>query len=283
MDDLDGRFQLRPANDAEDYTHRIGRTGRAGKKGRAITFVAGRELYKLQGMVYYAKLKIRREKVPSMDQVEEARENVFFEKLRRTLDEKKFRPVDRMVDRLLDQWLRQHRYRCGAYSPDAGRRSGIGCTRTGGPAAAKPVRAEPAAPVRAEPHAKVGRVDPNAPGPIRATPTSALESTRSTSEKDVQPAAKRNYERKPRTGREPGFSTVSFNVGRDHLVTTPADLVGKIAGVTRLPANVVGAIDIHETSTQVDVLSEHSALIVKKLEGIRLKGQELKPSMATQS
>ena len=83
------------------------------------------------------------------------------------------------------------------------------------------------------------------------------------------------FDRKPRTGREPGFTTVVFNIGRQHLVT-PADLVGKIAGVTRLPANVVGAIDIHEEHTNVDVAAEHAELIVAKLAGIRIKSQSLK-------
>ena len=103
VDDLEVVFNFDLPNDAEDYTHRVGRTGRAGKTGRAFTFVSGRELYKLQGMVRYAKLNIRRERVPSMDEVEEARENVFFEKLRTTLDEAKYRKQDRIVDRLLEQ------------------------------------------------------------------------------------------------------------------------------------------------------------------------------------
>ena len=80
------------------------------------------------------------------------------------------------------------------------------------------------------------------------------------------------------TGREPGFTTVTFNVGRAQLVT-PADLVGKIAGVTRLPANVVGAIDIHEEHTNVDVATEHAELVVAKLAGIRIKNQSLKPAI----
>ena len=73
VDDLEVVFNFDLPNDAEDYTHRIGRTARAGKSGRAITFVSGRELYKLQSMVRFANLKIRRERVPSLDQVEEAR------------------------------------------------------------------------------------------------------------------------------------------------------------------------------------------------------------------
>ena len=75
---------------------------------------------------------------------------------------------------------------------------------------------------------------------------------------------------------------MSFNVGRQHLVT-PADLVGKIAGVTRLPASIVGAIDIHEDHTQVDVASEHAELVVAKLAGIRIKNQSLKPAVVPAS
>jgi ATP-dependent RNA helicase DeaD len=103
LDDLEVVFNFDLPNDAEDYIHRIGRTGRAGKTGRAFTFVSGRELYKLQNMVRFGQLKIRRERVPSLDQVEEARENVFFEKLRATLDAGTYRKQDRMIDRLLEQ------------------------------------------------------------------------------------------------------------------------------------------------------------------------------------
>ena len=103
VDDLEVVFNFDLLNDAEDYTHRIGRTGRVGKSGRAITFVSGRELYHLQSMIRYARLNIRRERVPSLDQVEEARENQFFERLRATLDAGQFKKHDHMLDRLLDQ------------------------------------------------------------------------------------------------------------------------------------------------------------------------------------
>ena len=103
VDDLEVVFNYDLPNDAEDYTHRVGRTGRAGRTGKAFTFVSGREIYGLQNMIRYARLPLRRERVPSLDQVEEARENVFFERLRATLDAKRFRPQDRMIDRLLEQ------------------------------------------------------------------------------------------------------------------------------------------------------------------------------------
>ena len=251
VDDLEVVFNYDLPNDAEDYTHRIGRTGRAGRSGRAITFVSGREIYMLQSMIHYARLKIRRERVPSLDQVEEARENVFFEKLRAALDARQFKAQDRMIDRLLEQGYSStdiasallHMMQGATAEPPAGK---------GAPAAAAPAWvAEKQAPA------------PESPSPA-APPAKP---------------GKRTYERKPRTGREEGFSVVTFNVGRAHLVT-PADLVGKIAGVTRLPAQVVGAIDIHEHHTDVDVATEHVALVVKKLAGIRLKEQALQPKVA---
>ena len=54
----------------------------------------------------------------------------------------------------------------------------------------------------------------------------------------------------------------------------PIDLMPD--GVTRLPANVVGAIDIDEDRTLVDVRTEHAELVTTKLAGIRVKNQSLK-------
>ncbi len=259
VDDLEVVFNFDLPNDAEDYTHRIGRTGRAGKKGRAVTFVAGREIYKLQSMVYYAKLKIRRERVPSMDQVEEARENVFFEKLNATLEAKLFKSHDRMVDRLLEQ---------GYTSTDIA--SALIHLMQGGSTEAEKPATSP----------KPERAAPSSPGFSPKSPPSAGFNPKPSAH--ISPAAekpkKRNFERKPRTGREPGYSTITFNVGREHLIT-PADLVGKIAGVTRLPAEAVGAIDIHDRHTLVDVVSEHVPLVLQKLAGIRIKEQVMKPAL----
>jgi ATP-dependent RNA helicase DeaD len=73
---------------------------------------------------------------------------------------------------------------------------------------------------------------------------------------------------------------VVFNVGRAQLVT-PADIVGKIAGVTRLPAKAVGAIDIFEAETHVDIAEEFVELVITKLNGIRIREVRLKPCRIT--
>ena len=103
VDDIEIVFNYDLPHDGEDYVHRIGRTGRAGRPGKAITFVAGREIYKLQNIIRFTKGKIRRERVPSLEEVEEKRANLFFEALRETLESGKYKRQDSLIERLLDQ------------------------------------------------------------------------------------------------------------------------------------------------------------------------------------
>ena len=51
--------------DSESYVHRIGRTGRAGREGTAITFISGAELRRFNWMMRDIKADIRRETLPS--------------------------------------------------------------------------------------------------------------------------------------------------------------------------------------------------------------------------
>jgi ATP-dependent RNA helicase DeaD len=76
------------------------------------------------------------------------------------------------------------------------------------------------------------------------------------------------------------MTTLFFNVGRKQLVTQ-AEIVGKIAGVTRLPAQVIGAIDLHQRHALVDVATEHAPLVLTKLNGVRVRGHSLKVALAT--
>jgi ATP-dependent RNA helicase DeaD len=266
VDDLEVVFNFDVPNDAEDYTHRIGRTGRAGKSGRAITFVSGREIYKLQSMVRYAKLDIRRERVPSIDQVEEARENQFFERLRDTLKAARFKKQDRMLDRLLEQ---------GYASTDIA--AALIHMLQGGNADSVPAdkhgtrTVPPASPAKWDSPTK-----PNSK-PSKSTPSSKPPLATGGKKKERKPKAK--FARPGRTGSERGFVTLHCNVGRKQLIT-PADLVGKIAGVMRLPAEVVGAIDIHQRHSLVDVAEPEAHRIVAKMTGIKIKGHALAVSFA---
>ena len=87
--------------DAEDYVHRIGRTGRAGRNGMAVTFVSGRDIYKLQFIERFTRMKIRRGTLPTAGEVEERRVEGLLERIREVL--KRGNLSSRVTDRLLEE------------------------------------------------------------------------------------------------------------------------------------------------------------------------------------
>lgn len=270
VDDLEVVFNFDLPNDAEDYTHRIGRTGRAGKSGRAFTFVSGQEIYKLQHMVRYGKLKIRRERLPSLDEVEEARASAFFDKLRAVLDAKDFKPRDRLIDRLLEQGYASTDI-CSAL---------IHLLQGGTEGAAAPAAIEKPRPTMKDAPEWAKRASTPKPAASEEADERPMPLAKREAEETATLSGKKpKFDRPARTGREQGMTTLFLNVGRKQLVT-PADIVGKIAGVTRLPGDVVGAMDIHQRHTLVDVRESEAELIVKKLAGVRVKGVALQPARA---
>ena len=102
VDDLELVVNYDLPYDPEDYVHRIGRTGRAGRKGMAITFVTGRDIYKLQFIERYTKTKIRRGMIPTAVEVEGKRSELLYQKLLKTLQEGKFKKHEVIMDRLLE-------------------------------------------------------------------------------------------------------------------------------------------------------------------------------------
>lgn len=69
VDDVEAVFNYDIPQDIEYYVHRIGRTGRAGKKGRSFTLVAGREVYKIRDIERSCKTKVKVRSIPSVSDV----------------------------------------------------------------------------------------------------------------------------------------------------------------------------------------------------------------------
>ncbi len=103
VDDVQVVFNYDLPYDPEDYLHRIGRTGRAGRSGRAISFVSGRELFQIQHIERFTKTRVHRAKIPTTDEVEQARATVFLDKLRATLTAGEFQKQDHLIEVLLEE------------------------------------------------------------------------------------------------------------------------------------------------------------------------------------
>ena len=103
IDEIDIVFNYDLPTDPEDYVHRIGRTGRAGRSGMAVSFVFGKEIYRLQAIERYTRQVIKREKIPSVEQVEGRRADIIFESLKERLETGGFDSYQENIDRLLEQ------------------------------------------------------------------------------------------------------------------------------------------------------------------------------------
>src|SRR3954447_6842055 len=103
VEDVEVVFNYDLPYDGEDYVHRIGRTGRKGKEGRAISFASGREVFQIRNIERYTNTRIHRGKPPTAGEVEEARANVFLDKIRATLKSGDFKRQDQLIERLLEE------------------------------------------------------------------------------------------------------------------------------------------------------------------------------------
>ncbi|MEY4916698.1 MAG: DEAD-box ATP-dependent helicase CshA [Verrucomicrobiota bacterium] len=103
VDDVQVVFNFDLPYDVEDYVHRIGRTGRAGKSGRAISLVPFRELFQIRNIERFTNVRIQRGKVPTENEVAEAKEGVFLDKLRALLTSGEFQKQDHLIDKLLEE------------------------------------------------------------------------------------------------------------------------------------------------------------------------------------
>lgn len=88
VDDIDLVVNFDLPQDNEYYIHRVGRTGRAGKKGLAITLVSGgKQRAGIKDIIRYTKTNIIRHSLPTSQQMIEANRNAFVLKVKNACDE----------------------------------------------------------------------------------------------------------------------------------------------------------------------------------------------------
>lgn len=88
VDDIDLVVNFDIPQDMEYYIHRVGRTGRAGKKGLAITLISGgKQRGAIKDVIRYTKTNITCHALPTSAQMMEANRNAFIAKVKEACDE----------------------------------------------------------------------------------------------------------------------------------------------------------------------------------------------------
>ncbi len=88
--------------EAESYVHRIGRTGRAGKKGIAITFVTPKEISRLGLIKKIAKTDIKKQAIPEIKDIIKAKEEYLQACLNEIINENDYTVYTELARKILN-------------------------------------------------------------------------------------------------------------------------------------------------------------------------------------
>ncbi|MEO6155146.1 MAG: DEAD/DEAH box helicase [Thermomonas sp.] len=236
--------------DTESYVHRIGRTGRAGRKGEAILFVAPRERGMLGAIERATRQKIEQMNLPSVDAVNENRVAKFLGKIEGALAHEDLSVFRDLVER----------YEREKNVPAVEIAAALAKLVQGKTPLllAQPVRAERA-------------FEPRDARPVRE------HSERPQRERNEH--APREHAPRDRGAPETGMQTYRIEVGHQHGVQ-PGNIVGAIANEADLEARFIGRIDIRDDFTLVDLPEGMPAELMQHMQTVRVASRPLRLRVA---
>jgi ATP-dependent RNA helicase DeaD len=232
--------------DAEIYVHRIGRTGRAGRAGSAITLLTPRERRLWDSIQRATKTNVQRMQLPTIADVNERRREHFKESIRESISQNGLESYRIMAEQLGEE-----------FSPTE-------------VAAAAFKLLLGTLPNEVEDRLAV---EPETPERERRFNDSPREGGRDTG--------------KPRRAKtdfapERGMTRLYLSIGHEDNVR-PGDIVGAIANEADIPGRSIGAIEIYDRFSLVDVPSNHADGVLKALNTTRIRNQKVTASLAKPS
>jgi ATP-dependent RNA helicase DeaD len=241
----------------EVYIHRIGRTGRAGREGVAITLAEPREHRFLRNIQGLTKQKIDVRTVPTAADLQVRRLESTREALRKAIKAGGLERMREFIATLAQEFdVMDVAAAAVRLVHDAG-------DDDGGP----------------DREAEIER-------PRSTQPRENMRERGSAPSRDRERGPARDYDRRPARdadrgrdqyrGRDAGGppTVLRLNVGKNAGVR-PGDLVGAITGEAGLDSEVIGAIKVAEAYSLVEIASPVVERVVKALKGATIRGQRV--------
>ena len=217
IDDISHVFNFDLPDDPEVYVHRVGRTGRAGREGVAITLLSPRERWMLRRIEEYTRFRMTRAELPTIQQIENHRQAIILEQLEVWIRRGRCRREREMVDLLMET----------GHAPEDIAAAALKLAR--GEEKKRPI--EPVTPIKEEQLRTQQRKNER---PVRRTGREAAPTGRRGGERDRDMVAVRLD-----VGRDDG-------IGINHVVAS----LSHYSGIT---GSQLGKIRLEATSTLVDV------------------------------
>jgi ATP-dependent RNA helicase DeaD len=102
IDDISHVFNYDLPEDPELYVHRVGRTGRAGKTGIAVSLITARERWHLGRIEGFTKQPVTRMQIPTVEAIEKHRESQLLKEMMSWLERGNCEKESHLVARLIE-------------------------------------------------------------------------------------------------------------------------------------------------------------------------------------
>ena len=235
--------------DSEAYVHRIGRTGRAGREGKAILFVSPRERRLLRTIEHATKQPIEQMSLPTGRVIEQRRIESFREQLAQTIETQDLS----FFQTLINDW-----------------REKIETTENDLAAALlflaqkdQPLNVANQFPEIREPHARGGDRDDR---PRRERSDRPERADRGGDRPDRGPRVKREM--------KGDYQTYRIEVGKEHGVRA-GDIVGAIANEANIDSQFIGNIKLFDHFSTVELPATIPNEIFQHLKKVYVRKQKL--------
>jgi ATP-dependent RNA helicase DeaD len=251
-----------PTN-AESYVHRIGRVGRAGREGVAITLVEPRESRLLRSFEQLAKHKIQVAQVPTIADLRARR----LEMTRVALQEA-------LLAGDLDQYRVVVETLAAEFSPIDVALAAVKLAHQAAGGDQDEAEIVPLVPPRAE---RIGQERGGKPRPVMAAQGKTATGKAAKGKIARGKAGKTGRaggDGRARSAGKAGVARLYIGAGRANGIR-PQDLVGAIAGEADISGRDVGAIDIGDYHSVVEVPQELAQRVIKALKSSNIKGKKV--------
>lgn len=245
--------------DTEAYIHRIGRTGRAGREGDAILFVAPRERRLLNAIERATKKKIEMMELPSTELINDKRISQFKQNITDTLAKEDLHFFTQMIE----QYQQEHNI------PASEIASALAHMLQGDTPFLlknKPLKKVNESWSHSDTDNQRGRGDNNRNSPRRERGKSKGKFSREGTSKKNLPV-------------DEGMVRYRIEVGHDHKVK-PGNIVGAIANEAGLDSKHIGRINIYDDYSLIDLPEGMSKDIFENIKNVWVASKQLRISRA---
>src|SRR5688572_6925353 len=246
IDDISHVFNYHLPDDPEVYVHRIGRTGRAGKTGIAVSLLTPFEQRRLRDIERFTRRKMVQFQVPTIEDVEKRRETLLLEKLVKALEHGRAKRELILVNQLV------------AEGHDPLELAAV---------AIKLMRGEE----KQGPLAAIGEVRER---DLRDRPEQRGGPKRPDFKRDLKRGGNHKIDGRSqdKASHERGMVRLSISKGKMHGIR-PNEVVSTIAFFAEIPGNTIGKIHIHDKHTFVDVPEQYVNKVLSKSGNYRIHKQ----------